>query len=396
MAALTKIVNETVAVPSSITDAPYFHHVTLLPEDISKSRNRREITPLLFLSPTLNLFLLDSKPLRLCDIDPLYPVLYAFVWADDTRSVFPEDAKIQVSMGEKPGHVSTLEEPDGHIEWVDRATVSGQSSVGYVTDATLMTEVAERNQIDRVNSIEVAMISGETLESVALSEMLAGKNRMLIGDEIVGFQTVELLATVFELYPNAPVYKLSVFMRGLQDTEIAAAEDVHMVYQLDAPWTAFCIPRGEIGVETTYRVLPDRSWNTIFLPAIYFPVTAVGRSILPMPPAGISAAQNSTTNDWTITWNRVSRAPRQYELSKLGPLDVDPIQAKVEIKATAGGSILRTITVEGADTVTYTSAQQTADFGSAQSSLNFEVYNYTDAGDGTHTVETNVVDVFGA
>ena len=104
----------------------------------------------------------------------------------------------------------------------------------------------------------------------------------------------------------------------------------------------------------------------------------------------------SSTNDWTISWKRVSRAPRQYELSKLGPLDVDPIQAKVEIKATAGGSILRTITVEGADTVTYTSAQQTADCGSAQSSLNFDVYNYTDAGDGSHTVETNVVDVFGA
>lgn len=65
---------------------------------------------------------------------------------------------------------------------------------------------------DKANTVDISLYRG-SLESKSAAEVLAGANRMVVGNEVIGFQTATLLTD--------RRYRLSNLLRGLFDTEIS-------------------------------------------------------------------------------------------------------------------------------------------------------------------------------
>jgi hypothetical protein len=74
--------------------------------------------------------------------------------------------------------------------------------------------------LDETNTVEVTTTPYAELESVALEDLDLGKNRALIGDEIIAFQTATLLGTDGS---GNRQYELSNLQRGLRGTYAAIA-----------------------------------------------------------------------------------------------------------------------------------------------------------------------------
>ena len=97
--------------------------------------------------------------------------------------------------------------------------------------------------------------------------------------------------------------------------------------------------------------------------------TAQGNSVKPLAPVWISGARDA--GDLTITWVRRARINAEWRDVIDVPLDEPSESYQVDILD--GLNVVRTLSVS-APTATYTAAQQTADFGSPQSSVSVAVY----------------------
>jgi hypothetical protein len=100
-------------------------------------------------------------------------------------------------------------------------------------------------------------------------------------------------------------------------------------------------------------------------------------TIKPFSPAHLKGSRIGTT-DLTITWQLRSRAiVRAFSIVQAPVLE--PFERyQIEIRNTAGGTVLRTIEVDEARTVTYTTAQQTADGVTPGATVHVTIYQISD------------------
>jgi hypothetical protein len=91
---------------------------------------------------------------------------------------------------------------------------------------------------------------------------------------------------------------------------------------------------------------------------------------LPLAPCHLLATRGATSSDIAVSWVRRSRADSDSWVPDDAPLDCSPEAYRLTIYN--GTTLLRTVdtTVPGA---TYTTAQQTTDFGSPPSSFTYKV-----------------------
>ena len=100
-----------------------------------------------------------------------------------------------------------------NVSYSQLATIPWESSIGF---QMTMLGNGVAYQWDRVNEFEIEMYQS-TLESVTEQQCLDGANRMLVGEELIGFQNAELMGE--NPLTTARQYKLSKLLRGLRDTE---------------------------------------------------------------------------------------------------------------------------------------------------------------------------------
>jgi len=179
-----------------------------------------------------------------------------------------------------------------------------------------------------------------------------------------------------DLQPDG-TYNVSALLRGQLGTEHAMGEpDVPtgapVVVLEPNLLTALNVSFEQAGVENTYRYGPSRySVDDDTYKETTFEGKRVG--LRPYSPVQVQLSQNGSNQDLTVSWIRRTRfGGDSWELEEI-PLNEEVEKYRLEIYD--GASIVRTVEVTSPEYV-YTAADQTADFGSTQTTLTLDVAQF--------------------
>lgn len=216
--------------------------------------------------------------------------------------------------------------------------------------------------LDITNTVDVVMAQG-TLSTITYEQLMNYGNPAMLGDELIQFMTATLVA--------ADTYRLSGLLRGRLGTESYMA--THAVGDrfvlLNENIRSINTPISQVNTESLYK--PASIGRTLQqTPVVAFTNTA--RKKKPLRVARLHAYQEAD-GDWVITWTRRTRYPAAWADGVDAPLGESQELYEIDILNAAGTTVLRTLQVT-AETATYTSAQQTTDFGSAVTNLICDVY----------------------
>ena len=217
------------------------------------------------------------------------------------------------------------------------------------------------SRFDLGNALVIDLFSG-TLESVTDITLLGGANALAVETgagqwEIVQAGNAELIA------PGR--YRLTRLLRGQRGTENAVVSIVPTgarVVVLDTALASLTINEADLGLPWGWRIGPaSRPVSDDTFVAI--PFTPEGAGLRPFSVAHVEQPWRSARNpgDLTIRWTRRSRslAADTWGAGDV-PLAEDSEAYEVEIRD--GGTVKRTLT-SATNSVLYTGAQQTADWG---------------------------------
>jgi hypothetical protein len=218
---------------------------------------------------------------------------------------------------------------------------------------------------DDGNTVTVRLIEGALTSTTYLNAM-SGINTLAIGAP----GRWEIMSFVNATLNGDGTYTLSRLLRGRLGTEWAVGLHAigDAVVVLEAGALIRIVPATtDIGVPRYYKAI---SFGGDESDVITYTHQAVG--LEPYSPVHIRGQRHSpSTNDWTITWVRRTRVDggwRDYVDVPLGEAS-----ESYEIDIMSGSTVKRTLTATS-QTVTYTAAMQTTDFGAVQTTLSVRVY----------------------
>lgn len=221
------------------------------------------------------------------------------------------------------------------------------------------------NIVDELNSVRVTMFNGGTLTSITTDAILAGFNLCLIGDEILCFRTATLNLD--------GTYTLTGFLRGRRGTEFSIgghADSERFILFDPAKWLRVPQTVADLSVSKTYKTVTFGRTLATTPPKTF---VNVGAPLKPYSPCHLGAGIDPSGN-WTIQWTRRTRLQGDWRDGVDVPLNEETEAYEVDIFTSGFIAQKRTIAVSGGPSATYTAAQQLADFGSLQTTLNVQVY----------------------
>jgi len=246
------------------------------------------------------------------------------------------------------GGASIFESSDD-IDFFLFDTLPREANIGFAVDA--LSGSATVGFWDEINTVIVDMFHG-VLESKTELEVLNGQNRLLIGDEIIGFQNVTLV--------GENQWRLDKLIRGLRDTPITGHTAGERVVHLNGGGLiSKALNVSRIGTTFHTKMVPSGGNEADYDSQS---ITIAGKSTTPFAPSHLAAEREvPSTDDVTLSWNRRSRAVCKILGPEACPL-VEPTEIyEVEIYTAGTSTVLRTETVTGAQSFVYTAAMQTAD-----------------------------------
>ena len=274
----------------------------------------------------------------------------------------PEAGYVAALQTPWPGGVAVYGSPET-TGYVLRAVASAPAVIGTTLDPLPM---GPRAVIDRAARFRVELFGGE-LASVTRLQMLAGKNLAAVRNEageweVFQFETAALVA------PST--YELSGLLRGQAGTELAmraplAAGATFVI--LSGAIAQVSVTLNEIRLPLNWRYGPssrdigDASYGTA-------PHTFAACGLRPLAPVHVRGSRAG--DDLAITWVRRTRIGGDNWDAAEVPLGEDSERYEVDILD--GATVKRTLTATS-PTVTYTAADQIADFGAVQSAVSVNV-----------------------
>lgn len=285
--------------------------------------------------------MLDTPPLRDADYANYGMYWAAAGYADD----WPGAALMR-----SPDDVATW----GYEYSQDTAAVIGQAG-------TALGNFTGGNVFDETNVLRVEV--NTTLESKTETQVLAGANLALVGDELIQFRTATLVST--------GVYDLTGLLRGRIGTEWAmdSHADNEDFTVLTSTTTRFIdVPTGDLNTVKDWGAI---TFGDTLEDIVTDKITYTGQNLRPLSPVEIGGGNAGYNSAWTINWKRRSRYKWQWE--DLLDVGADEDSYDFEVAILNGATTVRTITVTGAQTTTYTHAQQDADFGYWQPTITVKI-----------------------
>lgn len=316
----------------------------------SPAEEGASVTRKVYTTPEMELQLIDFCPLRTVD-EEVPGFYYATSFYD--RSVVFQGAGLYGSSDDSTFQLD--------------ADVLSEAYMGRTTGVLSGTSISVAYW-DRKSTVNVSLFNGE-LSSAAESDVLNGTNLCMIGREIVAFATATL-------QPDG-TYTLSTFLRGLGNTEDALTGHVsgEPFVLLDGPGVQFrSVSYSDI--DTT------RYFKAVALGGIVSQFTSQAQSqecntLRHYSPCQLRGDRNSA-GDIVLSWVRRTRGIYSPLGTATPPLLDTSEVYEVEILNDAESSVLRTITVSGATSTTYSNANQVTDFsvsaGVPKTSLHIRVY----------------------
>lgn len=251
-----------------------------------------------------------------------------------------------------PG-ASIFKSIDGGASYFQIGSTSKSATIGLVAAAT---PSKDWHVWDDTTIITVQLKTGSLLSKTDTA-VLAGENRCMIGQEVIGFGTANLIA------PG--IYQLSHLLRGRRGTEWAVSTHVNdeLFVMLDDGLFEIEVAEDDRNKQYKFKIVTIGSDLTLADPIT---VQIQGQNTVPWTVG--NPAIEKIGNDFKISWlprPRFANAIRDYTEI---PNDPDFSGFAVLIYATDGTTVKRQEIIAG-KSFTYTSAQQLADFGSIQSNL---------------------------
>jgi hypothetical protein len=233
-------------------------------------------------------------------------------------------------------------------EWVERGTISYPATMGYSLEAL----PSHARGLDTTNSILVST-SDDDIATITQAEFDAGGNLALIGDELINFRDVTA---------EDNNYRLSCLNRGALDTDIetSVAAGARFV-KLDSP-LAVPIPSSLIGEDVTLRC-----YSIGLTPTVANETTFEFAGNSQIEWAVSIPTIELTGGDWVLDWAHTKRigAPNSAVISQ------HFLNFYIDFTKSGGSVVTRTVN----ESLTYTEAEQIADFGAAVTSWD-SVYIY--------------------
>jgi hypothetical protein len=267
--------------------------------------------------------------------------------------------------GSWPGAIA-VRSADGGQTFEDIQAFPGKATVGVSQNAL----ADHAGYLISSATLTLSVISGE-LESITQDQLLTGYNYAAYGVdgrwEIVRFRDATLNAN--------GTYTLSGFVRGDKGTEWATG--LHQVGDyfvlLDDPDNAFIgMSIQSIGLDRIYRGVTsgaslDDADDVTF--------SYDGVNLEPLSAVNVTGARDGSQN-FTGSFYRRSRLSSTWWTNGV-QAPVGETTEAYEIDVMNGSSVVRTIS-SSTTSFSYTAAQQTTDFGSAQASITFRIYQLSE------------------
>lgn len=221
---------------------------------------------------------------------------------------------------------------------------------------------------DEANALAIKLYNG-TLSSLDDLSVLGGANVIAIENEDGEWEVLQFANAVLTA-PNA--WTLSRLLRGQAGTEAAMRAPVAAgarVVVLDGAPEQLDLAQAEYALAHNYKWGPqskpisDASYQSATL-------TFAGVGYRPFSPCQIAGAKSGS--DIVISWIRRDRSPASDSWDQT-EIPMSESSESYEVDILSGSTVLRTL-ASSTPNVTYTSAMQIADFGSAPSSLSIAVY----------------------
>jgi len=343
-----------------IEDASYLFRVTDIGEHGEREIAARSIDPEVYVSVAAT-----ERPARNAE-----PVL-----SGQPDALLLDLPLLRGDEAPEAGYVAARQSPwPGDIAVFGSPEATGYTLKGLVpAPATLGTTLEDfpegppEGRFDHGARLRVA-IEGDDLASVTALQLYAGQNAAAVRNadgewEVVQFQTATLVA------PGT--YELSDLLRGQGGSESAVRPAVAAgapVVVLNAALARLDLAAAEIRPPYNWRIGPaSRDIGDASYVALSH--TFEGLGLKPLSPVHVRGVRSG--GDVAITWVRRTRVGGDAWEAPEVPLGEDAEAYEVDILD--GTSVVRTLT-STAPAVTYTSADQVADFGSAQPSYEVRVY----------------------
>lgn len=240
-----------------------------------------------------------------------------------------------------------------------------QSVTGYAS--TALNNWAGGFVFDEISTVTVMVNFGQ-LVSVTRDALLEDLtlNVALIGSEIVQFRNATLTAT--------NTYRLSGFLRGLRGTELErsthAIGDTFVMLTSGSLVFASLTP-SQLNILRYYKAASSGQSLSAVNSKLITPTGANLKCF-----SGVNARANRNAADTVITWNRRTR----FGTSLVGtanisaPLGEATESYSIDIFTNSSFTVVKRTLTSSTQSVTYTSANQIADFGAAQSVLYVKIY----------------------
>lgn len=243
---------------------------------------------------------------------------------------------------------------DNGANYSQVSTFTNASTIGFTTDAL---PDGDNSTFDYASTVNISLQSG-TLSSATEIAVLNGTNAVMIGSELVQFMDATL--------ESDGSYTLSTLLRGRKGTEWAMSD--HSIGEtLVLIDTTIKRPNATLNAQRQYKAV---SIGNFIADATPENVTYTGVNLKPLSPTHLYGERDASDN-LTIDWVRRSR----FENAPLWTPIVGEDTESYEVDILSGSplSVVRTISVTS-ETASYTAAQQTTDFGSAQPSISMKIY----------------------
>lgn len=219
---------------------------------------------------------------------------------------------------------------------------------------------------DRVNTVTVQLDETDaTLTSCAYVDMLSNVNLALLGNEIIGFETAAADPVI------AGRYVLSGLRRGVQGSEWAlgthAINENFIMLKSDGSTQSMTQQESESGISRSYA---GSSFGIPLDPSTAVAFSNTNRRLKPLAPVHI-AGTRSGPGDIALTWFARARIDGDWRDFVETPID-EPVEA-YEVDILSGLTVVRTLTATS-PAVSYSTVDQTTDFGGPQASVSVNVY----------------------
>ena len=332
---------------------------TLYTSTTTADKGSGQVTQVLTGVPDSNLFLMNIPLLRNSDDILRVRSLFYYGMTGKGSEIWPG---------------AQLLKSNDDVDW----TVVGRSVLELKTGTTInvLGSPVTAHATDFINSLQITFDDENVvLSSITQLQMLDGGNPLIL---INSSNEVEIIQYRDVTQTGTSTWKLENLLRGRRGTNFFInGHEVNETVIIPESSTLQTLENSisEVSVSRSYRGV---TFGQLLEEVTTDTFAATGNDLKPYPPdhGFISFAQD----DRVITWRRRTRIDGAFRTAlKFGnagivPLNEDIEKYEIDILDAPGGTVKRTATNLLSPTYTYTSADQTTDFGGLQTTLHIVVY----------------------